>query len=119
MNTRGSSRRACACASRMASMYVISVAIFQVRLVQVFGGNRRPVFRKRVGRGFALNLGDGFLDFADGLAAPDGNLRGIGVFILQQKFLGDFQTVASERGIFQLGDNVVRVVMFAVAAEPQ
>src|ERR1035437_7774731 len=103
MNTRGSSRRACACASRMASMYVISVAIFQVRLVQVFGGNRRPVFRKRVGRGFALNLGDGVLDYADGLAAPDGNLRGVGVFILIRNSSATFRQSRPSEEFFNSG----------------
>jgi hypothetical protein len=71
-----------------------------MRFAQVFGRNRGPVFRERVRRGFALNFGNGVFDFADGLAAPDGDLRGVGKFISQQKFLGDFQTVASERGIF-------------------
>ena len=69
-------------------------------LAQMFGRNRGPFFRERIGRGFALDFGDGFFDFADDFAAPDGELRGVRPFILQQKFLGDFQAVASERRIF-------------------
>ena len=83
----------------------------------MFRGERTPFFFIRIGRGFALRLRDRFLDFADGLAAPDGKLRGVGKFFLQQKFLGHFQAVAAKGGIFLFGQNVARVIMFTVAAE--
>ena len=66
-----------------------------------------------------MNLRNSFFDFADGLAAPDGDLRGVGKFILQQEFLGYFQAVASERRIFQFRINVAGIVVFAVAAKPE
>ena len=63
---------------------------FFPQFVQMFRGQRAPFFLIRIGRGFALRLRHGFLDFADGLAAPDGDLRGVGKFFFQQKILGDF-----------------------------
>ena len=89
------------------------------QFVQMFGGQRTPFFLIWIGRGLALRLRDGLLDFADGVAAPDGQLRGIGKFFIQQKFLSHFQAVATKRRIFLFGRNVAGVVVFAVAAEAE
>jgi hypothetical protein len=82
---------------------VISVPIFLVQLAQVSGRNRGPIFRERVGRGLALDLGNGFFDFVNDFAAPGCERRGVRPFLPEQKFLGNFQAVASEREFFIFG----------------
>ena len=68
--------------------------------VQMSGGNGLPVLGKRIGRGFALHPGYGFLDFVNRLTPPDGKLRGVQPFLPEQTFLRDLQAVASERRRF-------------------
>ena len=63
---------------------------FFTQFVQVFRGERAPFFFIRIGRGFALRLRHGFLDFTNRLAAPHGKLCGVGKFFLEQKIFGDF-----------------------------
>ena len=58
--------------------------------VQMPGGNRLPILRKRIGRRLALHLRGGLLDFVNRVAPPDGELRGVRPFLAEQKFFGNF-----------------------------
>src|SRR5437867_11724153 len=74
MNTRGSSANARACASRMASRYVMLIRSssrpFLARFEQALRRQRAPVFLVRIGRRLALNGGDGILSLLNHLAPP-------------------------------------------------
>jgi hypothetical protein len=98
---------------------VISAPIFFVRLGQVFGRNRGPIFHEWIGRGFALHPGNSFFNLANDFAAPSCECRGVRPFLAEQKFFGDFEAIASGRRIFQFWINITGVVMFAVTAEPE
>src|ERR1022692_407785 len=86
---------------------------------QMLGGDGAPVFLERIGAGFALNGGDGFLNSLSRLVTPGNNGFRIDPISRRQFFFRNLQTVLTERGVFQFGVNVTRIIVLAVAAEPQ
>ena len=76
-----------------------------------------PVFGKRIRRGLTLDLRDGFVNFTDSFAAPDGDLGGIDPTLTKQTFLGDFQAIAPKRRRLQFRQHIAGVIVFTVTAK--
>src|SRR5947207_1360577 len=123
MKTRGSSASARACASRMASRYVMligpSIRIFSPRLQQVCRRQRAPVLLVRVRSGLALDHADGFLDLLDRLAPPPFDGAPVLPALPQNLVLGHLEAIAAGRGLLDLRVDIVGGIVLAVAAEPE
>src|SRR5258706_16094608 len=101
MKTRGSSFNARACASRMASRYVMLIARLLLpgnRLGEPPRRQRAPVLLERIGPRLALNLRHHFLDGLDRLRAPLREIINRGSYGGDPLFLRDHQEIAAERG---------------------
>src|SRR5205807_10578194 len=110
MNARGSPANARACASRMASRYVMLIRSssrpFLARFEQSLRRHRPPVFPVRIGHRLALNGGDGILSLLNHLAPPKLDGPRVSPALLQQMFLGHFQAVAADGRLRQFGVEV-------------
>jgi len=86
-----------------------------VAFAKMAGGKRAPILAIRVGRGFALDDGNSFLDFLNAFAAPGVERDLVRPCVIKGVFLGYFQTVPAARGFLELRVHVAEVIVFAVA----
>ena len=78
-----------------------------------------PVFVERIGRGFALDSGDGFFDFLHGFRSPTGDGIGTCPIAALHLFLCGLEAIASGGQVFQSSVDVTRIVVLTMSTKPK
>src|SRR5215469_7030522 len=88
-----------------------------VTLAQMLRRQRAPVLFEWIRCWFPLNCRNGLFYFPNSLGPPSrDHIKGCPIPALHF-LLGNLQTIPADRRRFQLGRNVTRVIVFAVAAK--
>src|SRR5688500_17986466 len=120
MNTRGSSASARACASRMASKYVmLTSGNFEVRFHEVLRSQRTPILFVGIGRRLALHGRNCFFDLVRDLAAPRLNGNFVRPTVSHQLLLGDLQAITSDGRRLEFCVDIAGIIMFTVSTKPK